>query len=472
MAFLLSEPAGSGIKAFLQSDDQSSRDPASGSRLASAVAPPWYTYVPHLAALMAVLLLVQAPRLSETVAGLAAAVFPPDRRYVDFEQGYYLAAQRIQHDPAQLYRGMTYDDRTGQLRVTAGANFVNIPIVAWLFVPFTALPLPQAATVLLLGNIAITLLCLLLLQRRAAHCRPVLRWAVTLAFATSGPLMNALNLGQTTPLVLLSLLWAEDRLHRGKHEQAGLWFGLAGLLKIPPLLFLPYFALRSQWRVVLTAASVLLLAASASILCYGWALHLTYYDVVIRANFGTAIAAHNCQSIAAVFARLFTGASLMSWEPTHLARGPRLLQWCVLGALVFVCGWAFGGPGRVRSHLRGLIELGMVMCLGLLALPISWVHYGIWLLPVGAIVGSVVQHDTAPWRPSLLLAIAFLLINVPVLPAPLILRLTNRMWFRLIISRQAFGTALLLGLCAWCVRRRGALVDASPQLGPQDLQTW
>jgi hypothetical protein len=430
--------------------------------------PAWCTHVPHLAVLLGVLLLLQAPRLSETAARLAAPVFPRDRSYVDFEQGYYVAAQRIRLQPSQLYRGTSYDDRTGQLQLTAGANFVNIPIVAWLFVPFTALPLSQAATLLLVINISITLLCLLLLQRRAARCGPLLRWGITLAVATSGPLMNALNLGQTTPLVLLLLLWAEDCLHRGRHAQAGFWFGVAGLIKIPPLLFLPYLGLRRYRRVVSAAIGVLLLATVASILCYGWALHVTYYNVVIRARLGTAIAAHNCQSLAAVVARLCTDASLTSWQPIRLDGAARLLQCLLVAAVLFACVWGAATPAGARRYFRMLLELGMIMCLSLLALPIAWEHYGIWLLPVGVIVATAVQErndrgtSLLPWGPALLLVLAVVLINFPVLPAVIINRFANRLWFRLAISHQAFGTALLLGLCVWCLRR-SALAEAASQ---------
>jgi alpha-1,2-mannosyltransferase len=423
----------------------------------------------HLAAFLGVLLLVQAPRLGGWAATLAKPVFPSNRTYVDFDNGYYPAAQTIRRDPSQLYRGTTYNQRTGQFHLPTPARFVNIPLVAWLFVPLTALPLPQAGTLLLVINIGIALACLFLLQRRAASSPPALRWAITLAFVTSGPLMNTLNLGQTTLLILLMLLLGERRLARGADVSAGLWLGFAALIKIPVLLFVPYFMWRRRWRVAGAATGVFLLAAVVSILCYGWALHTAYYNAAIRPYTGTAVAAHNCQSIRAVLARLFTDTSLTWWQPIPIGRVVRLVEGVLLAALLFLCAWALWPPGRIQSYRRMLFELGVVMCVGLLALPISWAHYGIWLLPVAVIAGGGVPSITprashAPWLLAALLPIAILLINFPVLPAAIITSCGDHMWFRVAVSHQALGTALLLGLVVWSILR-GLMVDPTSQIG-------
>ena len=72
----------------------------------------------HLATLLAVLLVVEAPRLIGLVSARSPVV-PSARGYVDFDHGYYPAAQRILHDPSQLYRESSFDERTGVLHVNA-----------------------------------------------------------------------------------------------------------------------------------------------------------------------------------------------------------------------------------------------------------------------------------------------------------------------------------------------------------------
>ncbi|MFQ5665229.1 MAG: glycosyltransferase family 87 protein [Candidatus Binatia bacterium] len=418
-------------------------------------------YAPHLLVLLSWLLLLQAPRLGGCAAQLAKPVFPLHRGYPDFYKAYYPAGRSILQDPSQLvslYRGLYYDQKTGQFR--AGLpHFVNIPVVAWLFVPFSQLPRRQAGALLLAVNLAITLVCLLLLLRRAAGSSPLLLWAITLAFMTSGPLMNALNYGQTTPLMLLLFLLGERFLQRGHDARAGVCLGLVCLIKIPPLLFLPYFALRRRWRLVSTAAAVLVVAGVASIVCYGLPLHATYFDLVVGANLGTAVVPPNNQSIVAVLARPLTDAQLLSWKPIDPGGTVHVLQGLVLAILLVLCGWVFTPPGRMENHPRLLLELGVVMCVSLLVSPISWVHYGIWLLPVAVVVGAVLfragRSSAARPRASALLVTAVLLINVPLLPRSVIRHFGDAMWFRGAMSYQAVGTLLLLGLCVWCLRRFG-----------------
>ncbi len=410
---------------------------------------------PHLVVFFAALLLVQAVRLGGLGTQAVAPLFIPYRGYVDFDHAYYPAGEAIRNDPSQLYRGAEYDPPTGGLRVTSVAQFVNIPLVAWLFVPFTVMPLPYAGTVLLIINIGVALACLHLVQRRIGNVRPLWRWAITLAFVTSGPLMNALNLGQTTPLVLLLLLLGEASLHRGHEARAGLWLGLAGLIKIPPLLLLPYFVLRRRGRVVVAASATLLLAVAVSVLCYGWGLHATYFRTTIRGHAGTALAAHNCQSLDALLARLFTDAPLQSWQPMALPAELLMLRWVLLAAWLAVCAWALRAPAAV-SYPRMLLEAGIVMCTSLVALPISWSHYGAWLLPVAVAAGAAItamQRESVPLWPGVLLALAVLLINFPEPPPPTLQRLSDQLWFRVAVSHQFFGTSLLFAVCVWCVRQ-------------------
>ncbi|MFQ5665231.1 MAG: glycosyltransferase family 87 protein [Candidatus Binatia bacterium] len=408
---------------------------------------PWRRYALHLTVLFATLLCVQAPRFSRLAAEAGAPVFAPNRGYLDFDHGYYPAGKAIRTNPSTLYRGAVYDRHEGTLRLTAPARFVNLPLVAWLFVPLAELPLPWAETLWLLFNIGVALTCLLLLQERIAASGAVWRWAVTLAFVTSGPLMNALNLGQTTPLILLFLLLGERCLSRGRDGRAGLWLGLACLIKVPPLLFLPYFALRRRWLVLATAGAVLVATVGLSVVWYGWPLHGTYFDVNIRANAGAALAAHNCQSIDAFLARVSTDRPLWSWQTIALGGGSRTVKWLLLAGLAAACGWALKGGPRV-GYPRMLVELAMVLCAGLVALPVSWVHYGMWLLPVAVLVGGARMSLRLPqrhWWVALVVVGGFL-INLPVPPPAVIRRLGDQMWFRVAISHQLFGTVLFLGM--------------------------
>lgn len=68
-------------------------------------------------------------------------------------------------------------------------------------------------------------------------------------------------LNQIDALTLLLLVGAFVQWERGRHTFAGVWLGLAILLKLTPGLVLIWFALKRQWRVVGTTLVVMVLAA-------------------------------------------------------------------------------------------------------------------------------------------------------------------------------------------------------------------
>ena len=415
----------------------------------------------HLMALLAVLLLVQAPRFGGLPARLAEPVFERDRGFVDFERAYYPAGASIRRgEPLALYRpppGET-DTHTGR----HGLTFVNIPLVAAVFAPLTLLPERIAGLVWLGVNVVLALACLLLVQQRL-RAGAGLRWAVTLAFATSGPLLSGLTLGQTTLPVLLALLLAERALAGRRDGRAGVWLAVASVVKVPALIVLPCLAWRGRWRAVASAAGGLVALGLVSIALWGWPAHVVYAEVAFRQHVGTAIAGHFNQSLDGALARLLTPASLLVWVPRPVSPVASALKWFGLGVLCSACAWAWRRPGPVTDR-RLQLELAAAICLALIALPVSWVHYGVWLVPVAVVVGGAVLARPRPARraSAALLVLAMLLVNVPVPPPWIIERFDEAPWFRLAISHQLAGTLVLLGLCLRALTWRDDAPAATP----------
>ncbi|PWT88129.1 MAG: hypothetical protein C5B54_11115 [Acidobacteria bacterium] len=372
----------------------------------------------HVLVLFAFLLLLQAPRFGATFARILSPFFVPAQGFLDFDQGYYVAAKAILEDPSHLYHS------------TGPANFVNLPIIAWLFVPFTFFGLPNAGILMLWINIAATLAAFVLVQSRV-RCEGWIQSAVTLTFLSSGPLMNALNLGQTTPLVLLALILFERFLIQEK-STAGIWLAAAALIKIPLLLLIPYLALRKKWKAFAAAILTLLIVFVVSVAIYGWKLHAEYFQLAFTSNLGTGIVAHNSQSFVSCLLRIFTKASLWSWEPIPLSSTLLTANWVFAGILIFAI--------LTRSRSDIMIGMAMVLCASLIIAPIYWTHYGMFLLPIAAMFLSR--------RRFVIAVIAIILINFPTPSPAVIQRLQDVMWFRLAISHLFFGTLLLfVSLC-------------------------
>ena len=405
------------------------------------------------------MLFLQIPNYGGSLADIVqpffnsvSSLFVPLEGFFDFDCCYYRAGQLIVFEPSLLYSDSEYQ----------GGEFVNIPIVAWLFAPLAKLSPVTAGQIWFWLSLTAACFCIYLLQQRSSGFDLSLRWAITLAFVVSGPVVRTFNLGQSTLIVLLLLLLAENRYWHQRFTSAGVFLGLACLIKIPPLLLLPYFALRRQWEVVLAACSVGALALGGSLMLHGWQLHLEYFDTAISSVAGKSLAAHNNQSLGAGIVRLFTDFPLNPWALDLVPSEAFVVAPTYVNALVNATSFGLvlftiltlvrGRPGR---YVDSLIEIGLVMSCALLVLPVYWEHYGSWLLPIAVGLGGAFC-DLSSVRVRRVafgfLIISVLLINIPVPPMYVIEKFEANWWFRLVISHQMFGTLLLFGLCAWALR--------------------
>ena len=148
---------------------------------------------------------------------------------------------------------------TGELIYADGLNVVYPPFWALAHAPLTILsahtaqvvvyPLSVLALALLLRSLADVSWPPLPLRAERAF------WAATAAVALAAPFVSRdlPEVGVNTALVALSWL-AVGLWSRGRDVAAGVSLGLAGALKCTPLLFVAYFALKRQWRVVAVSA--------------------------------------------------------------------------------------------------------------------------------------------------------------------------------------------------------------------------
>ena len=173
------------------------------------------------------------------VAALYALISQPGKgeRLSDFMKAYYAAGDALLHGGAAALWPLIQT-----------AEFVNIPAVAWLFVPFAVLGPDMARLAFTMIGLAAAGAAGVLLARQA---RPEQRPAIFMLFVASGPLWYSVLVGNVTHIVLLVLVCALLSLDKGRPYLAGLLLGSAVVLKPMFLLFGAYFLLRRNWRVVL-----------------------------------------------------------------------------------------------------------------------------------------------------------------------------------------------------------------------------
>jgi hypothetical protein len=388
---------------------------------------------------------------------LAAAAFiswvsEPRGLFDDFRKAYYPAGRLIFQQPYDLY---SPDD----------LRFVNVPVVALAFVPFSALPYWMSGIAFTLAGLVAVFAAWVLLVR-VTGARGWRRLALLGVFALNGPLYYSLREGNATHFVLPLMVLAVACLDSRREVRLGALLALAGLIK-PLLLLLPvYFALRRRWRVVGGCAAVLGIAGSASLLLFGVELHRVWLATCIGPFASRPMTAYNVQSLGSVVARLFTDGSVgLGWRPVEVGGAGKLVQRLLLACLAgppLVACLRRAGPDRAGVSR---LEFCMVLCLAVLTSTVSWTHYYLFLLvPAGLWLGGRLPVSARPSRTA-----AFLLALALTTPPVVAISSEGRL-ARLLASHCWAGGALVLALLTaarWQAGRvRPALRLAEPAEEP------
>ena len=193
----------------------------------------------------------------------------------------------------------------------------------------------------------------------------------------------------------------------------GLLIGLAGMIKVLPLVFWGVLALCRRARGAVLAAAITATTSLVLLTAFaGW--HAGVHSLVewrdgLRGSEGPwgLIATGNSlrennESLPVVLARTFGDLDpSLTRNAVSLARLPLssiwavwLLMLAVMAAVWLLCGWRARGAPPERAWL-GMFALTAILMLALT--PVAWPHYFAWLLPATLFLSG---------RPRLLLGVA------------------------------------------------------------------
>ncbi|MBX9773446.1 MAG: DUF2029 domain-containing protein [Xanthobacteraceae bacterium] len=382
--------------------------------------------------------------LAVAAFGIAAqailwSISEPADLFSDFYKAYFPAADRL------LNEGRVATWETGE---SATVGFVNLPILAWLFVPLAPLGEPAAGWVFLaLGIVAGAATYALLL--RLGDFTVASGAMLALSILASGPMVNSLREGNTTHFVLLLLVAALLLWRAGKTFAAGVLLGLCALFKLPLMLFGLYALLRGHWRVVAGGATAIAGAALLSLLVFGLEINIGWYQNCIAPFLGGVMPAFNVQSIDGFLARLESGpALLMEWTPLAPPLWHKIVRSFVLSAMFIIAFVAMirgdRSAGGARPFQRDALEFSIVLTLAVVTSPVSWSHYYLllllpWALYLGGRLGLPDDNATR-W----LMAGGMLLASLPVVALPLGAGALAAVVSRTVVSAWMFGGLLIL----------------------------
>ena len=378
------------------------------------------------ALLLAVTILVFAP-VSFLYNGLAANATPSLKN--DFTS-YYVAGLAVRQGmPEALY----YPEPVGSLLAQASAQhpwidlarpagieqpnyYLYPPLFAILFAPMTLLPYKAAYVAWVgVGALSLGLALALMLARRA---RP---WAdpdggpaawlslagLALAVSLFYPVARTFAVGQSSLLLLLLMtacLVMLSRGTRGGDALGGLALACGILLKLTPLIFIPWLILRLRWRALACCGGWLTALSAFSVMVVGLEPHRIYFTrIVPLLSGGTAF--YPNQSLAGLCARLW-GADFRLADLTPPGSAPVLLArglGLALVALTFLLVYRTScrGAARALSGTRawsGADDRAFCLLLltSLAVSPISWEHhYVMALLPAWVALGALGRGEVA-----------------------------------------------------------------------------
>ncbi|MBU0507507.1 DUF2029 domain-containing protein [bacterium] len=278
------------------------------------------------------------------------------------------------------------------------------PLIPYLLSPVAGVSAETWRIVWGMMQLVFVVLYALLIRRLLQSIRPCGYSCTVIVFALvlgSFPLARSLELGQTSLLVAV-LLWAGIiAALTGRTIWRRTAVGVAAVLK--PFLLLvevPEIAERKFTRATASLAVWFGLMLLALILL-GWTVHRSYLDFLVTLGSSQTAYSGN-QSLLAGVMRLFS-----DWPVTDYGFGQER-GWLVLGRFISVVVLAVAAWAQFRGMADVISSVGLWLSAALIALPISWEHHLLLLLPVIAWLWATTDD-----RPSrLFLGVATLLLSV------------------------------------------------------------
>ena len=336
-------------------------------------------------------------------------------------------------------------------------RWIYFPAYLWIFRPFASLDFHTAADVWLAVNMVLALLCVWLLwsarlwrgDQRLCGWRAA--WTVFMGLAFQ-PVLDNMWHGNISGLIFACFCLSYWLLRRDRHLLAGLVLGLIVPLKFYPGLFVLYFAWRRNWLFVAGVAISSAALAVLSLLTVGWAGNLAYIQMIWAELRSGGIPAFNNQSIDGFLLHAFTQGDVNGWQNTGVPVWLTILRLALILALIAAAVWAVRRrpEDTIDPTLAQDLDLALVIGVMLLASPITWYHYYIWLLfPLVVMLDASLSSASAGTRRAVWLAIGYGLVVVQGISMirPFAAQAIQDVWvLRVLLSLSFFGALILTGL--------------------------
>lgn len=310
--------------------------------------------------------------------------------FTDFDILFH-SAQRVASGHSPYLRGL--------FNAPFGGYYKFPPLVALILAPLTVFDWIALAHAYALLGLVLYLITFVLLQRIVAlPLGSPSFFLLALAFLLFQPTIDTLNGAQHEFVILLLFTLAYWGMLHPRYGEfvAGASFGIVVLIKLYPILILPYFVIRRAWRAVFALLGTIVGLMLFSIAVGGWDLQRQFWFLILP-NLSGATAWLENQSFFAFFARLIVDGAAA--DPIRVTVVP-FAMWAEYFAIVLSVVISFGVLLRdSRPEFAFSIWVPLTLLLG----PNSWVHYEVLLLLPLAILLSEFRCGAKTWQWVLLL---------------------------------------------------------------------
>lgn len=257
--------------------------------------------------------------------------------------------------------------------------FTYPPFAALVLVPIMLLPVGVGQAIWMVFQLVLLFVLVWLALRRPLPGRLPSGWqgnalivSAWLVVLCNAPITQSLLLGQLS-LVVIALVMLDFLVVPLRFR--GVLTGIAGAMKLLPLIYLPYFLVTRQWRAAAnTAAGFVGATGLAFLVLPGESAQFWTQTIFQTQRVGELISMRN-KSLLGLLAQLGLDGAVLTWA------------WLVLGVVFVVLAlWRAS-----RHHHRGE-EYAAMLLIGMLSgiiSPISWIHHLAWLSFVMLYLGQL-----------------------------------------------------------------------------------
>jgi hypothetical protein len=273
--------------------------------------------------------------------------------------------------------------RNGALYSTGQLN-LNLPHTHLILLPLVPLTPVDALAVWFTASVAVFVLCGWNVLRALRWRLPPLLWLAILVYLLSWGATAAFSLTAQLSLLLagpITAAWVAAR--QGRQARAGAWLGLAVAIKPFLLVFVPYLAVRRDWRCLRALAIVAAVTVAAGVWIFGFDAYREWASQIPRITWATH---YFNASIVGIVERLL-GSSYYATVGRH----PWLARIVMAAGVAAVAAITFRQLARSRN-IRTVESIdadwAVLLLASLLLSPLGWVYY-LWIAlgPLAAAVG-------------------------------------------------------------------------------------